>query len=396
MPGRAEDPKSARNPLPVVLALLFATGWAANHFAAMLPVLAEREGLGRAALDGAFGIYAVGLLPGLLGGGALSDRLGRRPLLLSGAAVAGLGNVLLLCWHDQTGIFVGRLIVGAGVGVAMSAGTAWSADLGGVSGSVLAGVSLSAGFGCGPIVSALLAQFSTAPIHVPFATTAALSAAVVIVGFVTTRIAATGHRTASVADSTVAQPVHRSTSIALRAALPLAVWVFACATVAMVTMVERMDYRFSGPLLPAAAAGVTLVSGVAVQIAARRWNWGTWAGIAGALAAATGFGLVAAAGDAPSLGVFVLVAAVLGSAYGLCLRQGLVDIETLSPPAVRGALTGVFYAVTYLGFGLPVLLVTIEPAVGETAPMVVLASLAGAVAVARAVRVRTGIPPAPR
>jgi hypothetical protein len=39
--------------------------------------------------------------------------------------VAGLGNLaLLLCWHDQAGVFIGRLIVGAGVGVAMSAGTA--------------------------------------------------------------------------------------------------------------------------------------------------------------------------------------------------------------------------------------------------------------------------------
>jgi Na+/melibiose symporter-like transporter len=131
----------ARNVLPAVLFLLFATGWAANHFAAMLPVFASSEGLSHQALDGAFGIYAVGLLPALLGGGSLSDRLGRRPLLLSGAAVAGLGNLSLLCVHDQAGIFIGRLIVGAGVGVAMSAGTAWSAEIGGGSGSVLAGVS---------------------------------------------------------------------------------------------------------------------------------------------------------------------------------------------------------------------------------------------------------------
>lgn len=376
---------AARNGLPAVLALLFATGWAANHFTAMLPVLADREGLGRAALDGAFGIYAVGLLPGLLGGGALSDRWGRRPLLLGGAAVAGIGNLVLLCWHDQTGIFVGRLIVGAGVGVAMSAGTAWSADIGGGSGSVLAGLSLSAGFGCGPVISALLAEFSAAPIHVPFAVTVAFSATVVGCGVVLTRTAATGHRSPGAGEPAAVDSTDRSAGAALRGALPLAVWVFACATVAMVTMVERMDYRFSGPLLPGVAAAVTLATGVAVQVAARRLEWGAWAGVAGALAAATGFGLVAVAGDAPSLALFFLAAAVLGAAYGLCLRQGLVEIETLSPRAVRGALTGVFYAVTYLGFGLPVLLVAIEPAVGETAPVVVLAVLAGAVAVSRAV-----------
>jgi MFS family permease len=380
----------SRSVLPAVLALLFATGWAANHFTAMLPVLAHTEGLGRTALDGAFGIYAVGILPGLLGGGSLSDRWGRRPLLLTGAAVAGVGNLVLLCWHDETGIFVGRLIVGAGVGVAMSSGTAWSADLAGGSGSVLAGVSLTAGFGCGPVVSALLARYSGTPIHVPFAVTIALSAFAVVVGVLFARTPS--NRPASAAtDTSSGSNDGRSVARALTAALPLAMWVFACATVAMVTMVERMDYRFSGPLLPAVAAAVTLTSGIAIQMAARRWGWGSRAGVAGVLAVATGFGFVAAAGTTPSLSVFLLVAVILGVAYGLCLRQGLLDVETLSPPAVRGTLTGVFYAVTYLGFGLPVLLVAIAPAVGHTAPMVVLTVLAAAVAVLRIAQTRPAV-----
>jgi MFS family permease len=387
---RAQDqqPRTARTLLPAVLALLFATGWAANHFTAMLPVLAKSEGLGRAALDGAFGIYAVGLLPGLLGGGSLSDRLGRRPLLLSGAAVAGLGNLALLAWHDEAGIFVGRLIVGAGVGVAMSAGTAWSADIGGGSGSVLAGVSLSAGFGCGPVVSALLAQFSGAPTHMPFAVTVGLSAAAVVAGIFLARTRVPLGDSAPDKDTTADAVDGQGVLPALSTALPLAMWVFACATVAMVTMVERMQYRFAGPLLPGAAAAVTLTCGVAIQVAARRWGWGPRAGTAGALAAATGFAIVAAAGEKPSLAVFLVVAVVLGLAYGLCLRQGLVDVEMLSPPSLRGTLTGVFWAVTYLGFGLPVLLVAITPAVGITAPLVVLSAVAAAVALLREIQTR--------
>jgi MFS family permease len=387
---RTQDRVAApsRAVLPAVLGLLFATGWAANHFTAMLPVLARSEGLGRAALDGAFGIYAVGLLPGLLGGGSLSDRLGRRPLLLSGAAVAGLGNLALLCWHDQFGIFVGRLIVGVGVGVAMSAGTAWSADIGGGSGSVLAGVSLSAGFGCGPVVSALLAQFSGAPTHVPFVVTVALSAAAVAVGVFLARTHVALDRPASDAQPSAVDDEGPHALAALRTALPLALWVFASATVAMVTMVERMQYRFAGPLLPGVAAALTLTSGVGIQLAARRWQWGPKAGVAGALAAATGFAVVAAAGERPSLAVFAIVAVVLGIAYGLCLRQGLLDVETMSPPGLRGTLTGVFYAVTYLGFGLPVLLVTVGPVVGDTVPLLILASLAGAVAVLRVAGMR--------
>jgi MFS family permease len=378
----------ARNVLPAVLFLLFATGWAANHFAAMLPVFASSEGLSHQALDGAFGIYAVGLLPALLGGGSLSDRLGRRPLLLTGAAVAGLGNLSLLCVHDQSGIFMGRLIVGVGVGVAMSAGTAWSAEIGGGSGSVLAGVSLSAGFGCGPFVSGLLAQFADSATYVPFVVTIALSTTAVVVGVFLARVPfdeASRYRPIQT-DNERAE--HGGNMIAaLSSALPMALWVFSCATVAIVTMAERMQYRFSGPWVPGVAAAVTLAAGVGIQMVARRRGWGRSAGIVGAAVAAAGFGVVATAGDTPSLAVFFFIALVLGIAYGLCLREGLIDIETMSPPKLRGTLTGVFYVVTYLGFGLPVLLVAIKPTVGAATPMLVLAVLAATGAAVRAVQV---------
>jgi MFS family permease len=383
-------PAPERYVLPAVLLLLFATGWAANHFTAMLPVLARSEGLSHATLDGAFGIYAVGLLPGLLGGGSLSDRLGRRPLLLWGAAIAGLGNLALLGWHDHIGIFVGRLIVGIGVGVAMSAGTAWSADIGGGSGSVLAGVALSVGFGCGPIVSGLLGQFAESATFVPFAVTVALSAASVLVGVVFARTPAPTKRCEAVSAETGDDG--RSVTAALRTALPMALWVFSCATVAMVTMAERMQYRFDGPWIPSVAAGVTLTAGITIQMAARRGDWGPWSGVTGALTAAAGFGVVAIAGATPSLAVFLLVAGMLGVAYGLCLRQGLIDIETLTPTRLRGALTGVFYAITYLGFGLPVLLVAIRPWTGITAPMLVLTALAVVSAIIRGSQIRRQSP----
>ncbi len=386
--NQPQAPAEPRSVLPSVLFLLFATGWAANHFAALLPVFASSEGLSHQALDGAFGIYAVGLLPALLFGGSLSDRLGRRPLLLAGAAVAGLGNLSLLCWHDQAGIFIGRLIVGAGVGVAMSAGTAWSADIGGGSGSVLAGVSLSAGFGCGPLVSGLLAQFADAATYVPFIVTIALSATAVVVGVFVARVPVDG--------ANQYQPIHTDKEraehggnaiVALSSALPMALWVFSCATVTIVTMAERMQYRFSGPWVPGVAAAVTLTAGVGIQMVARRRGWRRSAGIVGAAVAALGFGAVVAAGENPSLAVFLLIAVVLGIAYGLCLREGLIDIETMSPPRLRGTLTGVFYVVTYLGFGLPVLLVAIKPAVGTVTPMLALAALAATAASVRAVQV---------
>lgn len=54
---RARNGRAATRALFVsVLALLLATGWVANHFVALMPVISGREHLSTATLDGIFGI----------------------------------------------------------------------------------------------------------------------------------------------------------------------------------------------------------------------------------------------------------------------------------------------------------------------------------------------------
>ncbi len=68
-------PSADRAVFAGVLAVLLATGWAANHFAALLPAIRDHQHLGASTLNAMFAIYAVGLLPGLLVGGRASDAL---------------------------------------------------------------------------------------------------------------------------------------------------------------------------------------------------------------------------------------------------------------------------------------------------------------------------------
>ncbi|WGV51193.2 MFS transporter [Rhodococcus erythropolis] len=372
-----------------VLAVLLSTGWAANHFASLIPVLRVEEGLSHTVLDGVFGIYALGLLPGLLTGGALSDRVGRAVLVLPGALIASLGTLILLLWHDAPGLMVGRLVVGIGAGLAIGAGTAWAADLRGKSGTVMAGVALTSGFALGPLFSGLLAQFAAFPLATPFVVSAVLSVGSVAAAAVWNRTPAPTKAAMFTQIPDRAERSGTGVKVALLWALPLAPWVFASATVSFVTMTARLGDRYSGPLLPGFAAALTLGAGILVQTAARHRNWGPQAGTVGAALAALGYCLVAVGGAHPALGLFIVCALVLGTAYGLCLREGLLDLESLAPPASRGALTGIFYVGTYLGFGLPVLLVVIEPTMGPSLPLVILAAVAAVVAVVRFRRLRS-------
>jgi hypothetical protein len=79
---------------------------------------------------------------------------------------------------------------------------------------------------------------------------------------------------------------------------------------------------------------------------------------------------------------------ILGCASGLLLREGLIDLEGAAPQHLRGALTGTFYTVSYIGFGLPLLLSAIGSAKAAAWILGTMAVLALATATARAVRLR--------
>lgn len=379
-----------RRYLGIVLFILFTTGWATNHFVSMMPVLHDRIGISKGALEAAFGIYAVGLLPGLLTGGGISDKVGRKYIVLPGAAGAALGNLVMLVWLTEPGVMIGRFAVGLGVGLAVSAGTAWCADLGGKRGTVFAGVILTSGFAAGPLASGLIAEFTDAAALVaPFIVTIVGSLLAVAAGLTipSVRRDAVHDGPAVVAESA---PVTRTLTRALTTSLPMSLWVFASVTMSIVTMAGRMT-AFSGPWVPGIAAVMTLGSGVVIQVIARRAAWGPRAGISGALLSMAGLTVVAIAGSDPTPAAFIGASILLGSGYGLCLREGLLDVETFAPAAKRGLAIGIFYVGTYLGFGLPVLLRVLEPSVGLTAPVVVLAAMALASAAIRAVQVRSGV-----
>ncbi|MCF8608322.1 MFS transporter [Gordonia sp. HY442] len=392
----AEQNTSRRDVL-IVLALLFTVGWATNHFVAMMPVLHDDEHISDAALEGAFAIYAIGLLPGLLTGGGLSDRIGRRPVVLTGATGAALGNLLMLIWHTEPGVFVGRFIVGLGVGLAVSAGTAWSADVGGVRGTVLAGLTLTCGFAIGPFASGLIAQFTDgAALIAPFIVTVVASLAAVAAGFGVSTPRSASPASPAQDDAPLEcgdVPAARSDKSLFRAlatSLPMSFWVFSAVATSVVTMAGRMT-DFSGPWVPGVAAVLALGSGVVSQALARRGSWGPPAGIAGALLAATGFVVVAVGGSDPAPIAFLIASILLGAGYGLCLREGLLDVEEYTPPERRGLATGVYYVGTYLGFGLPLLLRAVEPSVGIVGPLLVIAACAAACALVRAGQIRSGI-----
>lgn len=376
----------ARGAFAGVLVLLLSIGWVANHFVALMPLLSVRQHLSSATLDAIFGIYALGLLPGLLVGGRASDTFGRRSVALAGSATAIAGTVAMLCSQQYEALLLGRLVVGLGVGLAMSSCTAWASDLKGPAGAATAGAVLMGGFAIGPFVGALIAAAGPAGIRLSFGVATAIGLAAMAIALLTGR----GAR----ADAPSAAPAWepspgagRGAARALGWAMPLAPWVFASATLGFIAIPARLHTGLAAPM--AAGLATLMVNGVSglVQVLARARRWGPQAGTAGAALAALGYAVTALAPAtiSPALGLPLFL--VLGCASGLCLREGLIDLEAAAPRRVRGALMGAFYVVTYVGFGLPLILTTVGSAISTTI-LAVMAALALLTVVSRAVRLR--------
>src|SRR5215831_10295432 len=366
---------------------MFAVGWGANQFSPMLIVYRHKLGLTAGEVAGLFLVYALTLIPGLLAGGPASDRFGRRPVVWPFVALSPLATLLLVLGpRSLPMIAAGRALAGLCSGVVFGAATAWvqevSPDDGPSKGlsARRSALALTAGFGLGPVVAAVLAQWAADPLVVPYLPHLVIGTAAAVV------LAGTPDRTAG--PRLHPRPAGRRwPPAAVRtprfwlAVAPASPLVFGSVALAIVVLPEEVT---SARTLSAGFAGLmtalSFAAGVAVQPFARRLRdmlAGAVAGLGCAAAgAAVGIAAVAAAGR-----VLAGVAAVLlGLAYGLCLVSGLRQAEHMASPDERGAVIACYYALAYTGFAVPYLAAGLGAAAGKSGAFVVLTAIVTALA----------------
>jgi MFS family permease len=365
--------------------LLLAVGWGANHIAPLLLVYRLRLGLDAAGPAMMFAMYALGLVPGLLLAGPLSDRRGRRAVVLPSATVALAASAVLGGLGGSFGaLLAGRLLYGLGAGGVMSAGAVWvlelSHDAAPGAGARRATIALSAGFGIGPLISGLLAQYAPAPTVLPFAIhVAVLGSALVIARRVPDSSGAAGRAAVDSRRPLFRIELDRAGWLRFaRAVAPMAPFVFAFPVIAFAALPSMLGGSLGRA--PMAYTGVlcviTLAAGVIAQPITRRFEPESAARL-GLVAGAAGLALGTFAVSSHRPGVLVVVAPILGAAYGVCMTAGLHSVQRLARPDARGGITGLYYVMTYIGFSAPYLLAL---ATRMTSPAVALGVTTAAVA----------------
>jgi MFS family permease len=399
-----------------------AVGWGANQFAPMLVWYREELHLSMATVQATFGMYSLGLVPGLLLGGPLSDRRGRKVVVVPAVLVSILATCVLITGQYGVGwLFAGRVVAGVASGAAFSAGGAWLKELcsrpyGDApegAGARRLTAAMSIGFGVGPLVAGVLAQWAPAAGTVSFLPHLALAlvALPLVWSAPETRRSggAVSRRDPHRSESNQRQSGHRAPPASeartqrrrgaarhprlRRVVFPLAPWVFGAAAIGFAYLPGLVTARLHGYAIVFGGL-VTLLcafTGVFVQPLARRLDrvGSSRLMVTSLCAVVVGVLLAAAAAGLGDPLLVVVAAVVLGGAYGLCLMSGLLEVQRLAEPADLGSATAGYQASAYLGMAVPYLLAAAGAAI---APPVLLLGVAGLAVLSLAWVVRSPAP----
>lgn len=337
---------------------MFAVGWGANQFAAMLLVYREEDGFSSEAVTALFGAYAIGLIPALLIVGPISDRIGRRRVMRPVLVLSVFATIILVLGGDQLWILLlGRLLAGVASGAAFAPGTAWIKELSaggpGGTGARRATLALSAGFGSGPLVAGVVAQWLPAPTVLPYVPHLAL---VLVVGVIAwsapepsiTRVAGAPRRATEVWQAMRTRPF-------LLGIVFTAPWVFGAASTSFATLPSFVEIDVAPIAVTGSLAGLALWTGVVIQPLGRRLVDPRLIITTGLGAAAAGLAIGMVLAQTGAAWLLVPSTILLGVAYGLILVGGLTTVESLAHPDDLGTLNAVFYSLTYIGFSAPLL-----------------------------------------
>ena len=152
---------------------LFVVGYGTNVSTPFLVLYRDRLDLSANATQLIFVVYVVGILSTLMLAGQLSDRYGRRRLLIASLALSALGSAVLIAGRDSfVLLMMGRVILGVVSGLGLGVGAAWLQELMGPAqqhkAALVATLVTYGGFGAAPPLSVLYEWLGPSPLIVPF------------------------------------------------------------------------------------------------------------------------------------------------------------------------------------------------------------------------------------
>ncbi|MFF1922575.1 MFS transporter [Streptomyces sp. NPDC058221] len=347
-----------RRPGYLAAAVVFAIGMAGTTLPTPLYGLYQEQiGFSELMVTVVFAVYAVAVITVLLLAGNYSDKVGRRPVLLCAMVFSAASAGCFLLERGLPLLFAGRLLSGFAAGLLSGAATAAVIELAAPRQKARAGFAATAanmgGLGCGPLLSGLLAQYTSWPLTLPFWVHLGLVAVASVITWFLPETVAEPKRWPRPAPQGVAVPPEVR-SVFVPASLA------AFAGFALLGLFTAVAPSFAAQTLGVHNVAVTGAVVFSVFLASTVGQSLTHR-IGARLALPVGCGilmagllLVASSLIAESLLLLVLGALCGGTGQGLAFRAALTLVSGAAPAEHRGGTISAFFVVAYTGISVPV------------------------------------------
>lgn len=312
----------------------------------------EAWGFSALVLTVVFAIYAFALLGSLLVFGALSDHVGRRPLILA-ALVLEIGAIVLFWEADSVGwLLAARVLQGVATGMATSVLSATLLDLHPGRGSLFNGLAPMFGMALGALGTSALVQFAPQPTRLVYE--------LLLVVLVLQTVAAlflpetVGRRPGAWASMVPRVQVPASARAVLWRLTPLntAGWALGGFFLALGPTLARQVTGWSAPLVGGAAIATLVLTGAAaVYIVRQRPAQRVLR--ASALLLGAGLLVTLAGVQWGSAALFFGGTWVAGMGFGGGLNANVRLLVPAAAPHERAALLSSFFVLSYLAFSVP-------------------------------------------
>ena len=360
--SRSRDTSAAARRLPgpasfwLIGATLLALMSAASAPSPLYIVYQGRWGFSTTTLTAVFAVYAIALLAALLTVGALSDHIGRRPVLAVSLLVEAVSMALFLGADGVGWLYAARILQGLANGAATGAISAALVDLQPRHRPKLGALVNSAapmfGLAVGALASGLLVQYAGRPTTVVFGTLIAVFA--VLAGVVAFLPETVVRRAGAVRSLRPRMAVPRPARRHFVAAVPglVAAWatggLYLSLGSSLAADVLHVGNHLVGGLVVSALAGAGAVAALAAREATPHTVM-----IRGSLVLAAGTGVTLLALAATSTSLFFVGTTVAGLGFGATFLGALRSLAQLAAPDERAELFASVYVVSYLAFSIP-------------------------------------------
>ena len=322
----------------------------ANVATPLYAVYAREFGFSSLVLTAIFATYAVVLVPALVLFGRLSDRFGRRPVIVAGLLTACTGLALFAAAGGPGWLFGARALQGLAVGMISGAATAALVELDPRGdrrrAALLAGLAQAGGSAAGPLFAGVLAEWAPDPRRLCFlvALGATLLAAVVILRLPEPF----EHEGEPWRIEWPRVPAELQADFARVSLTAAVVWATVALFLSIVPSYVRTSLGTHNLALVAVIATGALVASCCAQIAAQRVEGRRRRDQAiGLTLLAAGLGMLVAAAPLGSLTLMLLAAIAAGAGHGLAFLNAQQELNDLAPAHGRGEVTAAFISCIY-------------------------------------------------